>query len=298
MSNSAWTPRIGTFNAMLLPRLLYPGWGARERARLVVADGLLSGLDAVVLQEGYDRVAAGILADGLRAEYPHRTPWVGRGRRGWDETIGHARAVTPVAGGVAIVSRWPLRRRVQGLFAAAAGADRFARKGFALASIDAPAGVIHLLGAHTQADGTGARPERARAVRAAQFGEIRRALDGIAAPPEETRFVAGDLNVIAGTDEETAMLGTLGAQRPERSGPDSFDTARNTMAASPFGGTVPEHLDYVLALDGPTAPTGWRNTTLARSSSAWAGRRGRQYTDYSDHYPVIGSVPARGDATG
>nr|BFF00764.1 sphingomyelinase C [Streptoalloteichus tenebrarius] len=283
-------PRVATYNVFLLSRGLYPNWGQEQRADLIAAQGVLRGQDVVVLQEAFDNDASARLLRGLAADYPHQTPVLGRSRAGWDGTTGRYSDLTPEDGGVSVISRWPITERRQHVFAEGCGADALAQKGFVYARLASPAGPVHVVGTHLQAE-DGACGDAA-AVRAGQVREIRRFLDDRRVPADEPVLVAGDLNVVAGTAELDRTLAALDARRPSFTGhPFSWDPRTNSVTAAQYPGQEPQRLDYVLPLNGHPAPATWTNEATAIHSPKWTVRswfREYSYTDYSDHYPVLG----------
>lgn len=84
----------------MLPPIAAMGWDQSQRADLISNDKLLSGQDIVVFQEGFDNGGSERLQANLVTVYPHQTPWLGRSKAGWDQTLGSYRLLTPEDGGV------------------------------------------------------------------------------------------------------------------------------------------------------------------------------------------------------
>ncbi|WP_328528338.1 sphingomyelin phosphodiesterase [Nocardioides sp. NBC_00368] len=275
---------ILTHNVAMLPTIL-GGKANGTRADLFAEADHLRGHDVVVLEEAFDNEPSDTLKSRLASRYPHQTPVLGRSRSGWDETLGSYSALTPEDGGVTVLSRWPITHRVQYVYADGCGADWFANKGFVYARLDVDGRPVHVVGTHVQAEdpacfGSGA------AVRAEQFAELDGFLDGLAIPADEPIVIAGDLNVVKDSPEYATMLTALDAAAPAFAGhPYSWDPETNPLASS--GGR--EQLDYVLFRRGHQQPRGWTNTTLTPTSPPWSSG-GTTYTDYSDHYPVLGGT--------
>jgi sphingomyelin phosphodiesterase len=273
----------------MLSRNLYPNWGQLTRADLIDSTGVLNGQDVVVLNEVFDNAASDRLLANLRDTYPYQTPVLGRGRTGWDVTSGAYSDSTPEDGGVAVLSRWPVTTRIQHVYRGGCGADWFSNKGFAYVRIEAPAGPVHVIGTHMQAeDSTCASAPSG--YRAAQRAEIKAFLTARSVPATETVYIAGDMNVVKASDEFPRMVAELGASTPEVAGhPFSWDCADNSICRDQYGPEyASEHLDYVLTIQGPVL----RNVTRRVKSPEWSitswGRR-YTYTDLSDHYPVFAS---------
>ncbi|SHH10028.1 sphingomyelin phosphodiesterase [Streptoalloteichus hindustanus] len=281
---------MASHNVFMLSRNLYPNWGQDQRADLIARQGVLSGQDVVVLQEAFDNEASARLLANLAAEYPHQTPVLGRSREGWDATTGPFSDLAVEDGGVSVVSRWPIRERRQHVFTQKCGAETFAQKGFAYVRLAAPSGAVHVIGTHLQAEDGGC--DDAAAVRASQLDEIRRFVDERRVPAAEPVFVVGDLNVVAGSAEFDRALARLDARRPTFAGhPFSWDPGTNSVTAAQYPGQAPQHLDYVLPLNGHPVAATWTNRTTAVHSPKWTVKswfREYTYTDFSDHYPVLG----------
>lgn len=289
---AAAAPRIASYNVFMLSRNLYPNWGQVTRADLIDRDGVVAGQDIVVIQEAFDNAAGDRLVANLADTYPHRTPVVGRTTSGWDATQGAYSSVTPEDGGVVIVSRWPITRKVQHVYTDGCGADGMANKGFAYVRLGSPAGPVHVIGTHMQSEDGGCSVSPA-SVRATQLREIRAFLDAERIPATEPVYVAGDLNVIRDSAEYLTMLAALDAAAPSHTGHRySWDCNDNSVCRGQYGtGYASEHLDYVLPINGHPVPAGWVNETRRPKSAQWCVTSWWTrycYDDYSDHYPVFG----------
>ncbi|GAA4037310.1 sphingomyelin phosphodiesterase [Allokutzneria multivorans] len=277
--------RVLTHNVKFLPKIAAPTDAQDTRAGLIAAASYVKGYDVVVLNEVFDNPASEKLLQGLRAEYPYQTPVVGRGDAGWDGTYGDPQFDLE-DGGVAIVSKYPITTRNQYVFTNGCGADGFSSKGFAHAKITVRGLAVNVVGTHVQADDSTCPAGRAKQLRAEQFREIDSYLDQHATG---TTIIAGDLNVHRDGPEYADMLRDLDALAPTSyDGPPSWSPSRNSMA----GGSAEEHLDYVLLRRG--SGTAWRNETLLVKSPEWKvrvlGVVVRTDDEYSDHFPVAGSV--------
>ncbi|WP_205618167.1 sphingomyelin phosphodiesterase [Haematomicrobium sanguinis] len=290
-ARSAEDLKIATYNVMFyLPQSL-TNWGQRERADLIARDGVVSGQDAVVFQEGQDNAASERLLTNLRGEYPYSTGWVGRSKSGWDATGGTWKSVGE-DGGVAFASKWPISRKEQYIFSAGCSFEAMSSKGFAYARLETDAGPVNLIGTHLQSEDSGCGDGEPARVRAAQIAEIKAFIDAKNFPADEPVFLAGDLNVIGGTPELDTTLAALGAGPVTFAGPLSFDPSGNSIAAFRYPGTAPEQLDYVLPI-GNFLDRPWVSTTREVHSEPWTVTswfRDYTYTDYSDHYPVFGAA--------
>ncbi|MFI5626167.1 sphingomyelin phosphodiesterase [Nocardioides sp. NPDC051685] len=273
-------------NVMLLPELI-GGIANSTRAGLLAGAPYLRGYDVLVLSEMFDNGPAATVTTGLSDDYPHQTPVLGRSRSGWDDTQGAFSLLTPEDGGVTVLSKWPIVRKVQYVYKQGCGADWFSNKGFVYAVLDVDGAKVHVVGSHTQAEDS--LCSDAAAVRATQFAELDTFLDAQDIPPDEQVIIAGDLNVVKSSPEYDEMLTLTGTVAPTREAgaPYSWDPSTNSIAASRYAGYAPERLDYVLYRRANARPAVRTNTVLTPQSPPFTSG-GTTYTDYSDHYPVTG----------
>ncbi|QDY79941.1 sphingomyelin phosphodiesterase [Streptomyces qinzhouensis] len=286
--------RVLTYNAFLMSKTLYPNWGQDHRAREIPAASFFRGHDVVVLQEAFDNSSSDLLMRRASAGYPHRTPVLGRGRSGWDATGGAYSATTPEDGGVTVLSKWPVIRKEQYVYADACGSDRWSNKGFVYAVLEVNGARAHIVGTHAQSTDPGCAAGAAAATRARQFRELDAFLDARNIPASEQVIVAGDLNVDRHSAEYAAMLADAGlVDADARAGhPHSFDTTGNSIAAERYPGLPSEDLDHVLHRAGHARPANWTNETVAERSAPWtvsSWGRTYTYTHLSDHHPVVAS---------
>ncbi|NEA37352.1 sphingomyelin phosphodiesterase [Streptomyces sp. SID13031] len=279
-----------TYNLMLLPSGL-TDWEPDLRARLVGDSAVLRGSDVLVLTELFDNSATDdYLFPRLAPHHPYRTPVVGRSTSGWNRTTGGYIGTPFEDGGVAIASKWPIRHRAQHIFTDGCGADWWSSKGFAYVILDVAGTRVHLIGTHLQANDSSCDPGEPASVRARQLATINSYLRALTIPAAEPVLIAGDLNIRYGSSEYSRMLSLLSADGPTRllGQQASYDPATNSIAAYRSPGGSPSRLDYVLPRRGHRTPTfGWSNTITPTHSAPFT-MRGRTFTDFSDHYSVIG----------
>ncbi|MFK4693782.1 sphingomyelin phosphodiesterase [Streptomyces pristinaespiralis] len=286
--------RVLTYNAFLFSKSLYPNWGQDHRAAAIPAAPFFQGNDVVVLQEAFDNSSSDALLRGAAAQYPHRTPVMGRSKDGWDATGGAYSSTTPEDGGVAVLSKWPIVRKEQYVYKDACGADWWSNKGFVYAVLDVNGTRVHVVGTHAQSTDPGCDAGEAAEMRSRQFRAMDAFLDGKNIPASEQVVVAGDFNVDSRTSEYASMLadgGLVGADA--RTGhPYSFDTSENSIAAERYPDDPREDLDHVLHRAGHAKPSGWTNEVIKERSAPWSVSSWGTtytYTNLSDHYPVIAS---------
>lgn len=278
--------RVVATNVMMLPPPL-DSYDNAQRAELIAKADYLDGADIVVLSEAFDNGPSEALKNGLAARFPYQTPVLGRSRDGWDATLGLYRDLWIEDGGVTVLSRWPIKRKVQYVYDPGCGADFLSQKGFVYVQVAAPGKTVHLVGTHVQADDQFCAGQAA-GVRKAQFTAIDAFLDQVNIPAGEQVLVAGDLNVDKDSAEYTTMIGALDTVEPRYTGyPYTWDPVENQIAAERDPGGAQLFLDYVMYRRSNAGPSSWMNTALKVSSPPWS-TGGKTYTAYSDHYPVAG----------
>ncbi|WP_405893907.1 sphingomyelin phosphodiesterase [Streptomyces sp. NBC_01527] len=287
--------RVLTYNTFLMSKNLYPNWGQDHRATEIARASFFQGNDVVVLQEAFDNSASDALAQNASAQYPYRTPVVGRSKSGWDATGGAYSAVTPEDGGVTVLSKWPIVRKEQFVYKDACGSDWWSNKGFVYAELNVNGTTVHVVGTHAQSTDSGCATGEAAQMRSRQFKQIDAFLDAKNIPASEQVVVAGDMNVDSRSPEYASMLADAGlAGADARTGhPYSFDTQDNSIASYRYPDDPREDLDYVLHRAGHAKPSGWTNKVVKEQSEPWtvsSWGTNYTYTNLSDHYPLIGSA--------
>lgn len=238
--------RIATWNCFGAPPTAEdffagrPFWPERLVSRAVVET--LATYDIVCVQENLvDRVRESL--EELQRAAGFTELWFDP--MGPDLTDG-----TFVGGGLAILSRWPIRVRFERL-PRGAGPDGFARKGFAVADIELPSRrVIHVVNTHLQADDLHVPASVCREARGAQLAGLARAVAELCAKGAPV-LVCGDLNVAYGTDEYQELVRHFGsglADLTASAGLSSYDAIRNDLAANFYSGGPKQALfDYIWA---------------------------------------------------
>ncbi|MGP3948749.1 sphingomyelin phosphodiesterase [Streptomyces sp. 7N604] len=288
------TIRVLTHNVMFLPKVV-ADYATETRADLIASSDYIRGHDVVVLEEMFDDGPSDRLLAKLADQYPYRTPVLGRSRSGWDQTAGQYQEHRPEDGGVVVLSKWPIRQRVQYIYGRACGADGLSNKGFVFTELDIRGTPVYVVGTHVQADDPVCLPGQAASIRASQFRQMDAFLDARRIPADRQVIVTGDLNVNRYGPEYTTMLKNLGVAAPDQFTGHrySYDPATNSITAdrdSPFG--TRQQLDYVLHRNGHAPPADWANNTQLVHSPEWTVPRPggtSRFNDYSDHYPVTGA---------
>ncbi|MFD9540116.1 sphingomyelin phosphodiesterase [Streptomyces sp. NPDC060022] len=295
-ASAADTPslRVLTYNTFLFSKALYPNWGQDHRATEIPRTAFFQGNDVVVLQEAFDNAASDALLQNASAQYPYRTPVVGRSKSGWDATSGAYSATTPEDGGVTVLSKWPVVRKEQHVYKDACGSDWWSNKGFAYAELNVNGARVHVVGTHAQSTDPGCGAGEAARMRSLQFRQIDAFLDAKNIPASEQVIVAGDFNVDSHSPEYASMLtdGGLAGADARTGHPYSFDTQDNSIASERYPDDPREDLDYVLHRAGHAKPSGWTNHVVKENSAPWtvsSWGTDYTYTNLSDHYPVVAS---------
>ncbi|MGW7428802.1 sphingomyelin phosphodiesterase [Streptomyces sp. NPDC054861] len=280
--------KVVTSNTMLLPSFVSDGLAQDVRGELIGKAPYVKGNDVVVFQELFDDTASDLLFQHLEG-YPHRTPVIGRSRDGWNATAGNYSSLPYEDGGVAIVSKWPMLRKIQYIFDASCGADTMAEKGLAYAKLGTPGSPVHVIGTHLQADDDGCDTGEAAQVRKRQLGEITAFVDSLRIPANERVIYAGDMNVDRHRSEYPALVQGLHAVPPTYSGhPYTSDPHTNAVARLRYPNAPREWLDYVFYDNRHAHPASYGNSALRVTSPFWE-LDDISYNRYSDHYPVTAS---------
>ncbi len=284
--------KILTHNAYLInpPLGIAAAPDRSGRARKIAAASYIRGNDIVILNELFDNTASDIIMNGLKREYPHQTKVAGRSKEGWDKTLGDYRAGDRLEAGVAVLSKWPIEKKIQYLFTKndLCGWDAHANKGFVYVQIKYKNSQnLHIIATHAQAADGGCDNKRSgyehgAEQRTREFQAIRRFLLNQQISKNDYVFIGGDLNVIKGTPEYTDMLSSLNADDIASTGHyATYDPARNSLIGDKS--LRSELLDYILVSKDFKQPTQWFNHVAIPSGN------------YADHYPVVGTVRALGN---
>lgn len=300
-----WTPaaaasspslEILTANVMLLPLLSSPVTGSFANDKRVdlmaaptgeIVDWLRS-RDVVVLEELFDNVRADTLLSRLHWLYPNQTPIIGRSGGDWDDRLGSSGSIFE-DGGVAILSKWPIVKKIEYLYADACGSDASASKGFAYAELDVHGSRVHVIGTHLQAGSESC----SIGVRNAQLKEIRNFVLLQNIPADETVVYAGDFNIdrLNSVTEFQNMMSKLHGFSPSAfmGHPFTMDPVANDLAKFRTPNEPRQWLDYVIYDNTHIHQTKMTDTSLKVASPAWKAQDTTFHT-YSDHFPLVGAT--------
>ncbi|WP_371666502.1 sphingomyelin phosphodiesterase [Streptomyces sp. NBC_00289] len=290
-STAAIAPSLNivSSNTMLLPSVVVDQWAQDFRGGLIGTSSYTQNHDVVVFQELFDNSASNILQNKMKAQYPYQTPVIGRSTSGWDSTQGDYSFFTPEDGGVGVMSRWPITKKVQFIYNESCGNDSLSGKGFAYVRLNVNGTAVNVIGTHLQSDDDGCDASEPARVRTAQLREIRAFVDKLKLPASEEVVYAGDMNIDRYRPEYSTLLSTLNAAAPSFAGvPYTMDPATNSIAKARYTGEPRQWLDYILFSNSHARPATWTNTGLNVHPHTWT-LNDTQYYDYSDHYPIQGS---------
>ena len=281
---------ILTYNMVMIP--VDGDFNSAERAKRFAQADFIDNYDVIVFQELIDKKPVELLLQKLQSKFPYQTKVMGGDKSGWDKTLG---AYYPFAskifltGGVAIVSKYPITQKVQYVFSNATGWDYSANKGFVHARIEKAGQVHNVLGTHLNATHAKGLPYETK--RKQQIKEMKKYIDKL--PKNEMVVMAGDFNIIKGTEEYANMLKALDVSEPNYIGLDYTFVKENQISAYRYSDFSPEYLDYILVSNNHLQPENWYNVAFAPVfEKSIFSAAGHSFYDISDHYPVGAFVRA------
>ncbi|SFS72074.1 sphingomyelin phosphodiesterase [Marininema halotolerans] len=269
-NNSSEDLRILTHNVYFLPRIV-SNEGQMSRARLIAKADYVKENDVVIFQELFDDGAADLLLKKLKEDYPYQTPVIGESKKGWDKSMGSSMWFNLTNGGVAILSKWPIEKKIQYIYKRESKEDQYAGKGFAYVTINKNGEKIHIMGTHLQ---SGAKKKELN-IKQSQLREIRDFIEERKIPRSEKVFIGGDFNI-----------------QPEKRPEEYANTLATLNVMEPIH-TEDQRLDFIFAVQGYGQARNWTNKTLYLTSPTWKvfdlGKiKTVDHQWYSDHDPVIG----------
>lgn len=265
-------------------------WGKYKRADLIGQSSYIKNNDVVIFNEAFDNGASDKLLSNVKKEYPYQTPVLGRSQSGWDKTEGSYSSTVAEDGGVAIVSKYPIKEKIQHVFKSGCGFDNDSNKGFVYTKIEKNGKNVHVIGTHTQSEDSRCGAGHDRKIRAEQMKEISDFVKKKNIPKDETVYIGGDLNVNKGTPEFKDMLKNLNVNDVLYAGHNStWDPQSNSIAKYNYPNGKPEHLDYIFTDKDHKQPKQLVNEVVTEKPKPWdvyAFPYYYVYNDFSDHYPI------------
>ncbi|WP_035512533.1 sphingomyelin phosphodiesterase [Halalkalibacillus halophilus] len=285
---------IMAYNVYFMSSVLHPKWGQNQRAELLGDVEFMYEQDIIILNELFDGQSSDLLLNNLRDAYPHQTPILGSTTSGWDDTQGSYSYVVPENGGVNIISKWPIEEQIQYVFEDACGPEGMSNKGFVYTKVMKNDDPYHIIGTHMQSTDSNCSDGEPAEVRASQMNEINQFVDEHNIPTEEMLIIGGDLNVIKGSNEYDSMLNQLNVSEPAYSGFDAtWDPQTNSIAAYNYPEYEAQFLDYIFTSNNHQQPNSMNLHAEDVKSPLWSVTSWGttyEYNDYSDHYPVFGTI--------
>ncbi|EMO27336.1 sphingomyelin phosphodiesterase [Leptospira interrogans serovar Bataviae str. HAI135] len=288
--------KILSHNVFMVPTNLLH-WGdlrQEERAQKIASSSYIKNQDVIVFERLSHNSAGKILLEKIRSEYPYQTDVVGRTKKDWDTTLGTYEELPKNNGGVVIVSKWPIEEKIQYIFNnSSCGQDQYYNKGFAYVKINKDGKKFHIIGTQLQARESDCSNSD-KNIRKLQLNDIRDFIYSKNIPKDETVLIAGDLNVIKGSNEYYDMISRLNVNEPKYVGvPFTLDTKTNAIAAYYYENEKPVYLDYIFVLKSHAQLPVWQNLAYDPIlSTIWKRSDGYTSYEFSDHYPVYGFVYA------
>jgi endonuclease/exonuclease/phosphatase family metal-dependent hydrolase len=257
--------KILSWNIFMLPNIAGKT-GQELRAKALIESLKNADYDVVIFQEAWTKKTRAIIWEGLKGAFPYESgaPLKGKG--------------ILLNSGVWIISKLPIKSRVDKLYRECDGVDCFARKGATLIEIEKDGKTFQLVGTHLQAD-QGKAKQKARNE---QYYDLNKLLgenhkDGV------PQIIAGDFNTLyTDTANYNYMLKALKAEDGPLSGPlqYSWDNTTNdiTRGAKDTSSVL---LDYVF-----TRANGFEFTSERRLIRRLQVRWACDKIDLSDHYAI------------
>ncbi|EJO68053.1 sphingomyelin phosphodiesterase [Leptospira kirschneri] len=268
--------------------------GQEARAQRIASSNYIKKQDIIVFEGLFHYDARKILLEKIRSEYPYQTDVVGSTKNGWNTTFGAFTNHLMKDGGVIIVSKWPIEEKIQYIFNnLSCGQDQYYNKGFAYVKINKNGKKFHVIGTQLQARESDCF-NSGETIRKLQIKNIKDFIYSKNIPKDETVLIAGDLNVVKGSNEYFDMISRLNVNEPKYVGvPFTLDTKTNAIASYYYENQEPIYLDYIFVSKSHAQPSVWQNLAYDPiSSTTWKRSDGYTSYEFSDRYPVYGFVYA------
>lgn len=185
----------------------------RSKKQLQVLTEMISSLDVIIFQEGFNQQVETYLFNKLKNVCPYNTVLVGQycsTGSNWDSVSGDcSNSIFVVNGGVRIFSKYPIGSKKQYVFTNSGfgTADYHSNKGAAYVEVTKNGKKYHIVGTHLQAD---QGSYNGSSVRLKQLKEIKDWVNGFNIPVSEPLIYAGDMNVqYTDTSSYTSMQSIL-----------------------------------------------------------------------------------------
>ena len=253
-----------SWNVFLRPSVMSDG--QMNRVDEIGSYLLNSGADILVLQEVFHKKARRKLKKQLKETYPYQT---NKGPVSW---LG-------IPSGVVFFSKMPILSEKRISFSFAKGADRFAKKGAIIATIEKNDQRICIVGTHLQAGAEKA----AFNIRNAQINEISSAVNEV--DSNIVLIYAGDFNIRKEGRMFSLFKEKLNFKNPRLLKESTIKATANFSDNDLYKGKgKPSWIDFILV----------RNSSKVQQKSLWIeeprGKKKRVNKRLSDHNPIVSIV--------
>jgi len=259
--------KVLSWNIFMLPKIA-GNTGQAMRAKGIIDALKNTDYDVIVFQEAWTKKVRAAIWEGLKATYPYDA---GNPLKG---------GVTITNSGIWIISKLPIKTRIDKLYRECDGADCFAKKGATLIEVEKDGKTFQIVGTHLQADEGKAKQK----VRNEQYYDLNKLLgeahkDGVA------QIIAGDFNTpVTDTTRYNYMLRSIKSEDGPLSGNMQY-TWDNTTNDITHGqkDTSQVTLDYIF-----TRANGFNFVSERRVIKRFQVRWACDKIDLSDHFAMEG----------
>lgn len=266
-ANNSRSIKILSWNIQMLPRVAGDK-GQEMRAKAIGEVLKTTDYDLIIFQEAFTKTTRELIWNTLKATFPYESGLpIGKG-------------VTLINSGVWMVSKLPIKQRVDKLYRECEGIDCFSKKGATLVEVDKDGKTFQIIGTHLQADSG----KEKQIIRIAQYYDLVQLLDANK-KDGVPQIIAGDFNTdITDTISYKNMLNILKAENGPMSGELQYtwDSSLNDITIN----TNNPHrvvYDYIF-----TRYNGFDTTEEARYIRRYKQFWNTTNADLSDHFAVEG----------
>lgn len=264
-STSSNEVSILSYNIKMLPRVAnsFLHHHPIKRARLIPAKLIENNADVIVFQEGFDELAMRIIRKKMKAVYPYRA--------GWKNKTG---IIYRKAGGVLMLSKYPLKEIESITYSQSKGVDKVAHKGAMLVEVEHPVIKFQLLGTHMQAGGG----SELKISQYKEAGELlkRHSIPGI------PQFASGDFNCHKDNPGlYEPMLACMECENGEICGNLKYTTDHGINDMDKPDPNKHGVIDFILYKGNGVEPRS-QTRTVQRFQEQWD----KSHKDLSDHFAI------------
>lgn len=115
---------------------MYPNWGQYKRADLIGQSSYIKNNDVVIFNEAFDNGASDKLLSNVKKNILIKHLYSAVLNQGGTKLEGSYSSTVAEDGGVAIVSKYPIKEKIQHVFKSGCGFDNDSNKGFVYTKIE------------------------------------------------------------------------------------------------------------------------------------------------------------------